>query len=407
MYNLDFGDIIDIDHELAEITDIETRFRHTYILGTTGSGKSVLMERMAMYDINYGCACIFIDPKGNHAKRIYSSVKDKDRIIYLSSDHPSVVINPLRRAGYELDSLVDEFIDVLDIYVKLRSPANPPATENMTDVFWEVFSALDEKDREIDFLIEFLRYQNVRYKYLTKRGRRTEYWIEFDKKEGGRKSSEALTAKTVAIRLSKFLRNKKFLKLIKGRDTLDIEDIAKNKKVLLVDTSDMTMDRRILFTAMLSCAVKSYCEFNTNKKYHPLMFYMDECWMGINDSFEYLLSDARDYQVGFTLANQHINQFPNYNNLNNKLVSMMGALCNTKVSFFLPGADESKMMSRVYGLKAEEFINLEDYDAWVRIKNKNSLVTAHPPIIVNEIFQPPAPTASGEFNFLKDSWISI
>ena len=83
-YNLDLGNIYDIDHDRAVIEKIETRFQHTYILGTTGAGKTTTMERMALYDINYGCACIFIDPKGKHVKRLYSLVPDKERIIYFS-----------------------------------------------------------------------------------------------------------------------------------------------------------------------------------------------------------------------------------------------------------------------------------------------------------------------------------
>ncbi|MCR4260725.1 MAG: type IV secretory system conjugative DNA transfer family protein, partial [Candidatus Colwellbacteria bacterium] len=46
------------------------RMRHTYIIGKTGSGKSVLLENMIIDDIRDGRGVGFLDPHGESAETI-------------------------------------------------------------------------------------------------------------------------------------------------------------------------------------------------------------------------------------------------------------------------------------------------------------------------------------------------
>lgn len=410
MYEFRFGRLKDLKHPLARIRDIEFRYRHTYILGGTGTGKTSLMLRMALYDINYGCACIFIDPKGEHARELYNLIPDKSRVTYFSYQNPTLTINPLRKKGYRIDDLADEFAEILDILIKQTSPTNPPASENMKEILTETLSSLKENDRNIDTLYDFLRYEEKRTKYL---GRdKSTYWKNFDNPQRGRQSDEAATAKRIAVRLNKFIKDERFRKIVAGENQLDIADIAKNRKVIIVDTSGMTLDKRVYITSLFSFAVKSYCEFQKQEKYYPLMVYLDECWMGINESFDYLLSFARSFKVSLTLAHQDLHQFPDY-----KTVKRIASKCTTKVAFFPPGNDEARLMAEIFGLIQEDFRNLEKYEAWVRIGNKNSLVkTFAPPIsepseIPSQIKERTEEYGNAEkekqgVNFLRDCWFS-
>lgn len=412
MYKFRFGRLQDLEHPLAVIRDIETRYRHTYILGGTGSGKTSLMLRMALYDIEQGLACIFIDPKGDHARALYNLVSDKSRVRYFSYSSPSLTINPLRKKGYRLNDLIDEFAEILDIVIKQTSPTNPPASENMKEILGEAITSLEKKDRNIDFLYDFLRYEATRKKYLGRA--RSSYWENFDTRQGGRQSEEAITAKRIAIRLNKFIKDDKFKRIVTGENQVDIADIARNGKVIIVDTSGMALDKRIYITSLFSFAVKSYCEFQKQTEYFPLMFYLDECWMGINDSFEYLLSFARSFKVGLTLAHQDLHQFPDY-----KTVRKITSICNTKVAFAPAGNEEARLMAEIYGLAQADLRDLNPYEAWVRIGNKNSLVKTFPPPAPNteevpksnsmpdsETQKAPHFSEPPACNFLRDCWFS-
>ncbi len=120
----------------------------------------------------------------------------------------------------------------------------------------------------------------------------------------------------------------------------------------------MAMDIRIYLTALFSFAIKSYCEFQKQKEYKPLMFYLDECWMGINETFEYLLSFSRSFKVGLTLAHQGIHQFPDY-----KTIKKITSVCNTKVGFFPAGNDEARMLAESFGLVQTDFRELGKHEA--------------------------------------------
>jgi hypothetical protein len=87
--------------------------------------------------------------------------------------------------------------------------------------------------------------------------------------------------------------------------------------------------------------------------------------------------------------------------------------CNTKVAFFPAGADDARMMAEIYGLEQEDFRNLEKYQAWVRIGNKNSLVKTYPPpkpealaVPGGELEPEPARVEPPKVNFLRDCWFS-
>lgn len=130
--------------------------------------------------------------------------------------------------------------------------------------------------------------------------------------------------------------------------------------------------------------------------------------MGINDSFEYLLSFARSFKVGLTLAHQDIHQFPDY-----KTVKKITSICNTKVSFLPAGNEEARLMAEIYGLEQADFRDLEEYEAWVRIGNQNSLVKTYPPpkpesveISTADIVPDMEIMEKQTVNFLRDCWFS-
>jgi type IV secretory pathway VirB4 component len=54
------------DDRMFGIKD-EDRFSHVYIIGKTGTGKSTLIETMALRDIERGLGCAVIDPHGDGA----------------------------------------------------------------------------------------------------------------------------------------------------------------------------------------------------------------------------------------------------------------------------------------------------------------------------------------------------
>src|SRR6266568_8817107 len=81
----------------------EDRFSHLYIIGKTGTGKSTLVETMAIQDLERGNGFALIDPHGDLVGRIAARVPASRRadVIYLNA--PDLAqpygYNPLRHVS--------------------------------------------------------------------------------------------------------------------------------------------------------------------------------------------------------------------------------------------------------------------------------------------------------------------
>lgn len=392
-------------HPMPWIKSLTDRFHHTYIVGKTGMGKSSLMERMAYYDSEQGSAVIFIDPKGDSTKRLYSLIKDKSKVIYISVKSPKV-INPLDKPKHHIDDTISEFIQILDVLVTLTA-SNPESTVLMRELVGRVIRAITrDEDKNIEYLVKFLLYEDVRKKarrHIADEAVKT-YWEVFDNPKELRSSYKIKqkheTAQRVASRLIEVSEGK-MRNFTVGRNELDISDIVQEGKVVLVDTSKMSMNARIYLSNLIVYSVLSYCEF-LDIEPKPLMVYVDEFQLVVSDWFADLLARSRSRQVGFTLAHQSFAQIPK------SILSVIMDVVHTMVCF-RTGDEVANRLSGFFDVKSMELFNLPKYTAWVRIGTENSLVECYPPLEVKERIEPPktvpSPEAKEVFNFLGDGWI--
>src|SRR5438552_6465486 len=81
----------------------EDRFSHVYVIGKTGTGKSTLLETMALQDLECGNGFALIDPHGDLVARIAARIpaSQRDRVIYLNTTDPNQPhgYNPLRHVS--------------------------------------------------------------------------------------------------------------------------------------------------------------------------------------------------------------------------------------------------------------------------------------------------------------------
>jgi len=79
------------------------RFAHVYAIGKTGTGKSTLLEEMALQDLANGNGFALIDPLGDLAEQVASRVPPsrRDDLIYLNAADVNQPwgYNPLRRVA--------------------------------------------------------------------------------------------------------------------------------------------------------------------------------------------------------------------------------------------------------------------------------------------------------------------
>src|SRR5713101_6078590 len=76
----------------------EDRFSHIYIIGKTGTGKSTLLETMALQDLERGNGFALIDPHGDLVARVAARIpaSQQDRVVYLNANRsdPAIRLQP-------------------------------------------------------------------------------------------------------------------------------------------------------------------------------------------------------------------------------------------------------------------------------------------------------------------------
>lgn len=398
-YLFDFGLLQDFSHETALIDNLSDRFQHTYIIGKTGMGKSSLMERMALYDMKQGHAVIFIDPKGESVKKLYTLAPEPEKCLYISIEHPTV-INPIDKPERRLEEVISEFVQIIDVLISLTA-SNVVTTVYMREILGYAIKAIElPENRNIEYVIEFLLYPSVRKNARITNPLIKKYWEAFDAKDNkyyiNKEKQE--TAKRVAARLLE-ISDGRMRDFVVGRNELDISEIVQNGKVVLVDTSKMSLHARTYLSNLIVYSVLSYCEFSDISP-QPLLVYVDEFQLVVSNWFSDLLARSRSRAVGFTLAHQSFQQIPR------QILAVILDTVHALVAF-RTGDEAATRLAPYFEVKSKELFNLPKYQAWVRLGTKNTLVQCFPPLKTNTDVPLPEPGKVQKYNFLENAWVRI
>lgn len=99
----------------------EDRFSHVYVIGKTGTGKSTLLETMALQDLACGNGFALIDPHGDLVSRIAGRVprERETDVLYLDATDPAQPYgyNPLRQIRHDRIALAAS--GMMDVFKKL------------------------------------------------------------------------------------------------------------------------------------------------------------------------------------------------------------------------------------------------------------------------------------------------
>lgn len=400
-YRFVFGYNERYQDELPEYNSLVQRYHHAYVIGKTGAGKSTLLENMALYDINYGASVIFIDPSGYSTRKLYHSIQDKSRVRYISLEMP-IKVNLLNKEGYDLETIMQEFIQILDVMITLTA-SNPESTTMMRLIIRMAILAIKNKDRDLDYVNKLLIDKNTRKNVLKDLEQGTEvyeFWKTFDDRENWqyRESAQRTATRLLEITSGKmrdFTIKKNKEEMI---NELNMTDIAENGKVLLVDTSRMTKLGQIYLSSLLVYSVYSYCDYTPNINREPkdqkaLLIYVDEFANVVSSVFSDLLFRARKAGFGFTFAHQNFSQIKReHEYIVNDAISTVWTLIT-----FTCGLKEAEALAPWYDCDKKDLINLDPHMAWIRIQKNVALTALKKPILDH------TPLAPQPYNFLGDT----
>ncbi len=296
------------------------RRRHTYIIGQTGTGKSVLLENLAFQDMMDGRGFAFVDPHGDSVESLLGKVP-KERVEDVIYFNPGDMTNPIGLNMFEFDSpdqkdfLIQEAINMLyGLYDPGHTGIVGPRLEHifrnaalllMADPAGGTFVDIPKVLIDPEFVKGKLKYvtdQTV-----------IDFWTkEFPASQRSNEAGEVIS--WVVSKFGPFISNDAMRNIIgQTKSGFNLRDIMDNNKILLVNLSKGRMGELnskllgIIFVMKFQAAAMSRADTPEQDR-KDFSLYVDEFQNFATESFESILSEARKYRLNLILGNQFMTQ---------------------------------------------------------------------------------------------------
>ncbi len=296
------------------------RRRHTYVIGSTGMGKSVLLTNVAYQDMLDGRGFAFIDPHGDAVELLLSKVPEEriDDVIYFE---PADIEHPIGMNMFEYtsedqkDFIVQEGISML---TSLFDPNNQgyfgPRGQHMfrnaalllmADPNGATFIDIPQCFTDPEFVKSKLKYVKDKAVY--------DYWTkEFPASQKSNDAGEVIT--WFSSKWGPFLSNTIMRNILgQAKSGFNIRQIMDEKKIFLVNLSkgklgDINSNLLGMILVMkFQQAAMSRADIPEDERKDFCLF-VDEFQNFATESFESILSEARKYRLNLFLANQFMTQ---------------------------------------------------------------------------------------------------
>jgi hypothetical protein len=352
----------------------ESRYRHTFIVGKTGMGKSTLLENLIAADIQAGRGVGLIDPHGDLAETVLRLVprhRTNDVVLFDVGDreHP-IAFNPLDCQNEQQRPLVAS--GIVSAVHKMNPDSWGPRLE---DILRNACLALCEvPGASLLSLSKMLSDANFRSAVLEKVSDPIilDYWRdEFGR---WRATDQAIAVASVQNKVRPFLSHP-ILRSIVGRraNKLDLRRIMDDQKTLIVNLSKGRVgeDAASLLGSFLISGIqqaamsRASVSIDQRPGFH---LYVDEFQNFATDSFATILSEARKYRLSLTLANQYLYQIKEQSP--QTLAAVFGNVGS--IIAFQVGNDDAEELSRQLtktegDLLPNDLTNLPKYTAFLRL----------------------------------------
>ncbi|HEU4677510.1 MAG TPA: DUF87 domain-containing protein [Candidatus Paceibacterota bacterium] len=352
------------------------RLRHFYVIGQTGTGKTTLLKNMLIQDIEDGAGVCMIDPHGTDIVDVLSAIPPErmDDLVYFDPSNldRSLGLNMLEydeRHPEEKTFVVNE---LFSIFQKLYG-ANPESMGPMFEQYFRNATLLVLEDPASGSTLLDIARVMTDGKYRARKLARAknpvviQFWTAIATKAGG----EAALENIVPYIVSKFdvFTANDYMRPIIGqqRSAFDFRKLMDERKILLVNLAkgrlgeiNANLIGMIIVGKLLMAALSRVDDLTMS--YPPYYLYIDEFQNVTTNSIASILSEARKYKLGLTIAHQFIAQLDEP--IRDAVFGNVGSLAAFRV-----GPEDAEFLEKQFSptFTAQDLMNVENRNAYVRI----------------------------------------
>ena len=346
----------------------EDRSGHMYIIGKTGTGKSTLIENMAISDIKAGNGLALIDPHGDLSENVLNFIPESriEDVIYFNPadiEYP-IAFNPLERSHSDYHHLVAS--GLISVLKKIWPNYWGPRMENILRN--SIMALLEYPESTLLDLPRILTDDHFRRKILERVTNQQvkEFWSSIYKNYSKWYKSEA--ASPILNKIGQFLVSAPIRNIVgQKKSAFKLRKIMDEKKILIVNLSKGKLgeDNSALLGAMIVTRIQLAALSRANipeAMREPFYLYVDEVHNYLTESFADILSEARKYGLRLILAHQYIEQ------LDKEMIAAIFGNIGTIISFRVGAKDARYLGREFYPVFSEsDLINLPNHQIYLKL----------------------------------------
>ncbi|MEK7096639.1 MAG: type IV secretion system DNA-binding domain-containing protein, partial [Patescibacteria group bacterium] len=346
----------------------DDRKRHIYIVGKSGTGKSTLIENMALDDMTEGRGLIVVDPHGELGDKVLSCVPDErvnDVVVFDPADRAyPIAFNLLEAVDDDFKGMVAS--GFVGIFKKIFGDSWGPRLEHILRN--TVLALLDFPESTMLDIPKMLTNQRFRTTVIEKVKDPVikEFWVNEFESYDAKFRTEAVSP--ILNKVGQFLATSTIRNIVgQAHSKINIREIMDQKKIMVVNLSrgKIGEDNSALLGAMMitkiQLAAMSRADVTIDKR-PECYLYVDEFQNFATDSFAVILSEARKYNLCLTMANQYIDQMPE------EVRSAVFGNAGSIVSFRVGGNDADFLVKEFEPVfEANDLVNLDKYQIYIKL----------------------------------------
>lgn len=360
----------------------DDRFRHFYVIGQTGTGKSSVLQVMIRQDLRNGDGIAIVDPHGSLIEDIIPFIPREraDDVIYFNPgdmERP-MGLNLLEGDSWEEKELVA--MEAMNIMIKLFGEEifGPRIQDYFRNGCLTLMS--DPEGGSITDIVRLFtddEFQAYKLTHVTNPVVRS-FWENQMAKTGAREKQEMIPY--FAAKFGQFVTNTMMRNIIgQAKSAFNLRDIMDNGKILLINLSkgetgevNSKLLGMIFVSKLQMGALARQKILKEGKKPRDFFLYIDEFQNYVTDSIEVILSEARKYRLGLAMAHQYLAQLEDKGGgLNKKGTSMKEAVFGNvgSIMCYKIGAQDAEYLTKEMApvFSDQDLINLDKYKAVMKL----------------------------------------
>ncbi|MFH0929750.1 MAG: type IV secretion system DNA-binding domain-containing protein [Candidatus Moraniibacteriota bacterium] len=350
----------------------DDRRRHFYVVGKTGTGKTTMIQNMAIQDIQNGHGVAIVDPHGEFAETVLKAVpanRINDVIYFNPADQEwPIAFNVMEKVDTEYRHLIAS--GLVGVFKKIWADSWGPRLEYILRN--AILALLEYPGSTLLGVTRILTDKNYRERVVEKISDPVVrmFWADEFTKWNERVLQEVISP--IQNKVGQFLSSALIRNIVgQTKSAFNLRDLMDQEKVIIMNLSKGRIgeDNSALLGAMMITKIQLAAMARVDvpeEERKDFYLYVDEFQNFATDSFANILSEARKYRLNLILVHQYIGQLTT--DTSTKVRDAVFGNVGTIATFRI-GAEDAEFLEKEFEpiFLIQDLVNLPNCNIYIKL----------------------------------------